>query len=105
VLGASPLVRSCAVIGLPDGGDMGSRVHAIVDVGDAPLADAEARTLLAAVDASVRAELAPYKRPRSVELHAGAPLRNDAGKVRRSELRRARMQGSAAPDSVPAPGG
>ena len=92
ILGASPLVRACAVIGLPDGGgDMGNRVHAIVDTGDTPLEEPARSALLDALQAHVEKELTPYKRPRSIELHAGLPLRDDAGKMRRAELRQMRM--------------
>jgi bile acid-coenzyme A ligase len=77
------LVRSAAVIGLPDD-DLGQRVHAIVDVGaaDPPAVD-ELRTHL-------REYLAPYKVPRTFEI-VSEPLRDDAGKVRRSALREARL--------------
>ena len=77
-----PAVRSCAVIGLPDE-DMGNRVHAIVeaDAGDVDEA---------ALVEFLGDRLARYKVPRSVELVA-EPLRDDAGKVRRSALRAARL--------------
>ena len=80
-LDAHPRVRSSAVIGLPDD-DLGSRVHAIVD---APLgvSEAELRAHLAAL-------LVAYKIPRSFEL-VGEVLRDDAGKLRRSALREARL--------------
>jgi bile acid-coenzyme A ligase len=80
-LEAHPGVRSCAVIGLPDP-DLGQRVHAIVEA-EAPLADAELREHLAQ-------HLARAKHPRSFEF-VDAPLRDEAGKVRRSALREARM--------------
>jgi bile acid-coenzyme A ligase len=76
-----PAVRSCAVIGLPDE-DLGNRVHAIVEA-DADLDTDE-------VLAYLRERLATYKLPRSVEVVA-EPLRDDAGKVRRSALRAARI--------------
>src|SRR5262245_40036053 len=80
-LEAHPRVRSCAVIGLPDP-DLGQRVHAIVEV-EPPLGDADLRAHLAQ-------HLARAKHPRSYEFVA-TPLRDEAGKVRRSALREARM--------------
>ena len=75
-------VQSCAVIGLPDD-DLGNKVHAIV------------QTKGAVDEASLRAHLADklvtYKQPRSYEF-VDEPLRDDAGKVRRSALREARLQ-------------
>lgn len=76
-----PAVRSCAVIGLPDE-DMGHRVHAIVQA-DAEVSDDELREFLAE-------RLVRYKVPRSFE-RVDEPLRDDAGKVRRSALRDARL--------------
>ncbi|MEE8545553.1 MAG: acid--CoA ligase, partial [Alphaproteobacteria bacterium] len=74
-------VRSSAVIGLPDD-DLGQRVHAIVEsLGE--LGEDELRRHLAE-------RLAPYKIPRSFEF-VTEPLRDDAGKVRRSALREARL--------------
>lgn len=71
-----PDVRSCAVIGLPDD-DLGQRVHALVEIhGD--VSDDDLR-------AHMEARLARYKVPRSFE-RADGPVRDDAGKVRRSGL-------------------
>ncbi len=74
-------VQSCAVIGLPDE-DLGNKVHAIV------------QTKGVVDEASLRAHLADklvtYKQPRSYEF-VDEPLRDDAGKVRRSALRDARL--------------
>ena len=82
VLAEHPAVRSCAVIGLPDD-DRGNIVHAIVE---ADSAEVSADELLAfAADRLVR-----YKLPRSVEF-VSEPLRDDAGKVRRTALRTARL--------------
>jgi bile acid-coenzyme A ligase len=80
-LDAHPAVRSSAVIGLPDD-DLGSRVHAIVDA-TAPVGEDELRAHLAA-------HLVQYKIPRSFEF-VHEPLRDDAGKVRRSALREERL--------------
>ena len=77
---AHPGVQSCAVIGLPDE-DFGNRVHAIVQ---APGLDAdELKTFL-------RDQLDRYKIPRGYEF-VDEPLRDEAGKVRRSALREARL--------------
>jgi bile acid-coenzyme A ligase len=76
-----PAVQSCCVFGLPDE-DLGSIPYAIVEL-SAPASDDE---LLA----HLRQRLAPYKLPRVIE-RASTPLRDDAGKVRRSALRAERM--------------
>jgi bile acid-coenzyme A ligase len=81
-LDAHPAVRSSAVFGLPDD-DLGERVHAVVDVADADVMEAE-------VLAHVRARLVRYKVPRTIEL-VREPVRDDAGKLRRSALRAARL--------------
>ncbi len=74
-----PQVASSAVIGLPDE-DLGQVVHAIVQ--PAPGLDAidldDLRRHLAE-------RLVRYKQPRTFEL-VGEPLRDEAGKVRRSQL-------------------
>ena len=79
---AHPAVRSSAVVGLPDD-DLGERVHAVVDVADADVSAAE---LLA----HVADRLVRYKVPRTVEI-VREPLRDDAGKLRRSALRAERV--------------
>ncbi len=90
VIESFPGVRSCAVIGLPDD-DLGQRVHAIVDLPDVDPDDVVAAAAASdGLRAHVRAHLAPYKVPRTVEL-VTEPLRDDAGKVRRSALREARL--------------
>jgi bile acid-coenzyme A ligase len=80
-----PAVQSCAVIGLPDE-DLGNIVHAIVEADPGELQIAELLTFLAE-------RLVRYKVPRTFEI-VSEPLRNDAGKVRRSALRAERL-GSA----------
>jgi bile acid-coenzyme A ligase len=78
-----PLVRSSAVIGLPDE-DLGNRIHAIVQVAEgASVSDDELREFLAE-------RLVRYKIPRTFE-RSDEPLRDDAGKVRRSALRTERL--------------
>jgi len=77
IIDSHPKVRSCAVVGLPDG-DLGQRVHAVVHAEPGLSAD----VLLSFVGES----LARYKVPRSVEFVDQA-LRDDAGKVRRSAVR------------------
>jgi len=86
-LDSHPGVRSSAVFGLPDD-DLGERVHAVVDVADATVSEAD---LLAHVGRS----LVRYKVPRAIEL-VREPVRDDAGKLRRSALRAARLPGVVA---------
>lgn len=77
-----PGVVSCAVIGLPDE-DLGNRVHAIVEADPSTF---DAAHLLGFLGE----RLVRYKVPRTVEV-VTEPLRDDAGKVRRSALRDARL--------------
>ncbi|MQY31169.1 AMP-binding protein [Nocardia aurantia] len=72
-----PRVSSVAVVGLPDD-DLGQRVHAVVQ----PEGRLEAGELLE----FAATRLVRYKLPRSVRF-VGEPLRDEAGKVRRSEVR------------------
>jgi bile acid-coenzyme A ligase len=78
---AHPAVRTSAVIGLPDD-DLGNRLHAIVDAPGGIAEDALREYL--------REHLVVYKIPRSFEF-VREPLRDDAGKVRRSKLREERL--------------
>ncbi len=76
-----PAVQSCAVIGLPDE-ELGAHIHAIIKV-ERPVTAEELKAHLAD-------RLVTYKRPRSFEF-VDEPVRDDAGKVRRSALREARL--------------
>ena len=76
-------VLSAAVIGLPDS-DRGNLVHAIVQRTDGSQLDEDALLRFLAE------RLVTYKLPRTVEWTAD-PLRDDAGKVRRSALRDERL--------------
>jgi bile acid-coenzyme A ligase len=78
-LEAHPAVRSACVVGLPDD-DLGNVPHAVVQLDP----DVPDEALLA----HLRDRLAPYKLPRSFE-RVDEPLRDDAGKVRRSAWRAA----------------
>jgi bile acid-coenzyme A ligase len=82
-LEAHSAVRSCAVIGVPEQDGTGERVHALLDL------DADVDP--SAVVAAARARLPAVAVPTSVEVVAG-PLRDDAGKVRRSAWRAARAE-------------
>jgi bile acid-coenzyme A ligase len=81
-----PAVQSCAVIGLPDD-DLGNIVHAIIEADPSELQLDELLTFLGE-------RLVRYKVPRSIEI-VSEPLRNDAGKLRRSALRSERLQSIA----------
>lgn len=76
-----PAVQSSCVIGLPDE-DLGNVPYAIVELSE-PVSDQDLMAYLGQ-------RLAPYKLPRVIE-RATAPLRDDAGKVRRSALRAERI--------------
>ena len=81
-LSEHPAVRSCAVIGLPDA-ERGSRVHAIIEADPTIVNTADLMAYMAE-------RLVTYKIPRSIEFVA-SPLRDDAGKIRRSALRQERI--------------
>ena len=81
-----PAVQSCAVIGLPDD-DLGNLIHAIVNVKGVVTGEDLA--------AHLKDRLVTYKRPRSFEF-VDEPVRDDAGKVRRTALRDARIAKAAA---------
>jgi bile acid-coenzyme A ligase len=76
-------IRSCAVIGLPDD-DKGNVVHAILEADESAIDQDELRAFLAE-------RLVAYKIPRTFEF-VDTPLRDDAGKVRRSALRSERLR-------------
>jgi bile acid-coenzyme A ligase len=79
-----PAVQSCAVIGLPDD-DLGNTVHAIVNCKGEVAAEE--------LKAHLKDRLVSYKQPRSFEF-VDEPVRDDAGKVRRTALRDARIRNS-----------
>lgn len=81
-LNEHPGVHSCAVIGLPHD-DRGNDVHAIVQADEGDAAQDELLQFLSE-------RLAVYKLPRTFE-YVTEPLRDDAGKVRRSALRAERL--------------
>jgi bile acid-coenzyme A ligase len=76
-----PAVMSSCVIGLPDE-DLGNRLHALVQL-SSDVSDDELR-------AWCSERLTRYKVPRSFE-RVDQPLRDDAAKVRRSQLRAERL--------------
>jgi bile acid-coenzyme A ligase len=82
-----PQVVSCAVVGLPDG-DLGERVHAVVQ-NSTPIGEQELMQF-------VLSQLDPHKAPRSVHF-VDDPLRDDAGKVRRSAVRADEIRRMAIP--------
>ncbi|CAN5569036.1 AMP-binding protein [soil metagenome] len=84
-LAEHPAVSEACVIGLPHE-DKGSAPHAILNLVE-PVTDAELVTHL-------RERLVGYKLPVSFE-RLDEPLRDDAGKVRRSALRADRLAGAA----------
>jgi bile acid-coenzyme A ligase len=78
-LESHPAVRSAVAYGVPDP-DLGQRIEAVVDVGDAP------DDVLDDVARHAAGRLGPERRIAALRRAAG-PLRNDAGKVRRSAYR------------------
>jgi bile acid-coenzyme A ligase len=88
VLEEHPNVDSAIVVGLPCE-EMGRRVHAILQAAPGAMIDA------AEVHAFAAARLVKYKLPESYEI-ASEPLRDEAGKARRSALAEARARWLAA---------
>ena len=84
-LSAHPDVEGAVVIGLPDD-DFGAIVHAIVQPTERARGSLDAEAMIA----FLRDRLVNYKLPRSFEFVDG-PLRDDAGKVRRQQLREERL--------------
>ena len=77
-----PKVRSSAVIGLPDD-DLGNIIHAIVDTDSEEVTEQELLEHLSN-------HLVRYKIPRTLEF-VNEPIRDEAGKVRRTALRDERI--------------
>jgi bile acid-coenzyme A ligase len=78
---AHPKVRSCVVVGLPDP-ELGQRVHAILELGEA----ADATAVVDGMGDFLADQLSRYKHPESFEIVSVGP-RDDSGKVRRTLLR------------------
>ncbi|MDQ3549280.1 MAG: AMP-binding protein, partial [Chloroflexota bacterium] len=81
-----PAIGDLAVIGVPDD-DWGKRVHAVIEA-----ADPDNPPVVAELDAYVRERLTSYKAPKTYEIVASLP-RNEAGKIRRSDLAAERASG------------
>ncbi|MFB7719786.1 AMP-binding protein [Nocardia sp. NPDC056100] len=81
-LAEHPHIDDACVVGLPHE-DLGAVPHAIVQ--------SSAELEFDSVLTFLRERLSPYKLPRSLEI-VGHPLRDDAGKVRRSALRAQRLE-------------
>ncbi len=81
-LSAHPEVLSCLVVGVPDpnAGDLGQVPYALVHAADGSTLDPEG------VKGFLRERISSYKVPHTVEF-VDAPLRDDAGKARRSAVR------------------
>ncbi|OYX36561.1 MAG: hypothetical protein B7Y99_00945 [Caulobacterales bacterium 32-69-10] len=82
-LSEHPAIVSAVVIGLPSD-DLGQRVHAMIETFPSQALAVDV------IDAFVRVRLSGYKRPESYEF-VETPLRDEAGKVRRSALREERL--------------
>lgn len=83
-LDAHPQIGSSLVIGLPDDA-MGAQVHAIVQPASTGVLD------IGDIHAFLRGRFVPYKLPESYEI-VNSPLRDEAGKARRTALRDERIR-------------
>jgi bile acid-coenzyme A ligase len=94
-LSAHPEVLSCLVVGVPDpnSGDLGQVPYALVHTADGSTLDA------AGVQGFLRERISAYKVPQIVEFVDG-PLRDDAGKARRSAVRAEIMARSRPPQHL-----
>lgn len=95
-IGEHPEVADCVVVGVPDD-EWGRRVHAIIQPSN-PASPPAAEQL----DLHVRERLTNYKAPKTYEFVAVLP-RNEAGKIRRSQLAAERETG-AITGAIPARG-
>jgi bile acid-coenzyme A ligase len=91
-LSAHPEVMSCLVVGVPDpnSGDLGQVPYALVHTADGSTLDATS------VKDFLRERISSYKVPHTVEF-VSTPLRDDAGKARRSAVRAEIMARSRPP--------
>ncbi|MCB1543214.1 MAG: AMP-binding protein, partial [Rhodoblastus sp.] len=83
---AHPDIESCAVVGLPHP-DLGSSIHAVLQVREGADADA----IVAGLPNFLTDLLSRPKHPESYEV-TSEPVRDDAGKVRRTMLRDERVR-------------
>jgi bile acid-coenzyme A ligase len=88
-LGEHPDIADVVVVGVPDD-EWGRRVHAIIQP-----RDPAAPPAVAGLNAHVRERLVNYKAPKTYEFLSEFP-RNEAGKIRRTELAAERESGGSA---------